>query len=87
MKLNYLEFCYGGIIKIDDDTIRFEDIENKENLDKVKGAIYKMIDTYLSDSNNVKNIFRDLISFSGEYEDSKRCDQCGNYDTNINLEI
>jgi len=79
MKLNYSQFCYSGIIKIDNKVVEDDSNELKE-------ATIKLFN-YLMDKEGTKEVFTNLIQLYGEYEITDYCEQCGNYDIIVNIEI
>lgn len=85
MKLNYSHFCFDGNIEIDGKKIQLSEILEHKEL--VINAIKKMFDNFLQDEENLTELFKMLISFKGEFEETNACGQCGNLDEIINLEI
>lgn len=78
MKLNYSQYCYSEAFNIDDKSIK----DNAE-LQKINETIFRKLNTY----ENSETIFRMFLETFGNYEESVKCDQCGDYDIKINLEI
>ncbi len=75
----YEKFCYSFKLSEDDKDIT-------EDLNAIKEANRKMFDAFNTDENAI-HFFEFLIGYQGEYEPSIKCEQCGDYDTVINLEI
>ena len=80
MKINYSEFCYSHRLSVDDKEI---EEDNKIELDSL---LDKLVNDLKSKGNSYEMI-KVLLSAFGEYEDTEKCEQCGNYNTIINLEI
>lgn len=85
MILNYKKLCFDEHIQIDNKIITPEELD--ENKDFIVSAMHRMLEHYIADINNIPSIFHTLISMGGTYEKTERCDQCGDYNTIINLEI
>lgn len=79
MNFKYEEYCYSHRLSVDDQDIT-------EDLKQIKIANRNMFKSLNTDENAL-NLFKELISFIGEYEPTSRCEQCGNYDTVINLTL
>jgi hypothetical protein len=75
----YEEYCFSTRISVDDNDIT-------EDKNAIKEANQKMFDAF-NTKENATHLFAFLISYQGEYEPSEKCDQCGNYDTVVNLEL
>jgi hypothetical protein len=88
MVIKYNEYCLGGNIEIDDKRINFEDLDNPENEELIKDTLHKIFETALDEKNmDYRQLFETLLSYSGEFGNSEKCDQCGSYDNLITLEI
>lgn len=80
MKINYSEFCYSDRITIDGEEVHPDSL-------KLRITAYNLVrDLVLK--HGAKDVVKTLLYAYGEFDEgSEQCEQCGNYDTIINLEI
>ena len=80
MKLEYTDGCICTSLTVD----------GKETVDmskeELKEVICKLLDRE-SDLGVLQDIWRDLVTSQGEYEDLGHCEECGDYITRYTLEI
>lgn len=79
MKYNYSEYCYNHSNSVND-----EIIEDKSP--RIESEV-KIIFNRLLNRYGAHELFKLFLTSYGEYESSDKCEQCGNYDTIVNLEI
>jgi hypothetical protein len=79
MKINYSEFCYNDIVTIDGVEV--------EPLTTNQGLNLQIIMTKLAEKYGTADVLKHLVMAYGEYEETEQCEQCGNWDTIINLEV
>lgn len=77
MKIKYSKFCYSD---------RLEIKEKEADHDLINDAFMKIISKYKTEEQKKEFIIEYLRS-NGEYESTEKCEQCGDYDTIINMEI
>ena len=80
MKLEYTDGCICTSLTVD----------GKETVDmskeELKEVICKLLDRE-SDLGVLQDIWRDLVTSQGEFEDLGHCEECGDYITSYTLEI
>lgn len=80
MKLEYTDGCICTSLTVD----------GKETVDmskeELKEIIYKLLDNE-SDLAVLQNIWIDLVTSQGEFEDLGQCEECGDLITKYTLEI
>ena len=80
MKLEYTDGCVCTSLTVD----------GKETIDmskeELKEVICKLLDKE-SDLGVLQDIWRDLVTSQGEFEDLGHCEECGDYITRYTLEI
>lgn len=80
MKLEYTDGCVCTSLTVD----------GKETIDmskeELKEVICKLLDKE-SDLGVLQDIWRDLVTSQGEFEDLGHCEECGDYITKYTLEI
>lgn len=80
MKLEYTDGCICTSLTVD----------GKETVDmskeELKEVICKLLDRE-SDLGVLQDIWRDLVTSQGEFEDLGHCEECGDYITRYTLEI
>lgn len=80
MKLEYTDGCICTSLTVD----------GKETVDmskeELKEVICKLLDKE-SDLGVLQDIWRDLVTSQGEFEDLGHCEECGDYITRYTLEI
>lgn len=80
MKLKYTDGCICTSLTVD----------GKETVDmskeELKEVICKLLDRE-SDLGVLQDIWRDLVTSQGEFEDLGHCEECGDYITRYTLEI
>ena len=79
MKLQYNKFCFSESFKIEDQEV---ESESPEMTIAVETLFQNIVDKHGS-----AEMFKLLLQSYGEYEESTRCEQCGDYDEIINIEI
>ena len=80
MKLEYTDGCICTSLTVDGkETVDM----NKEEL---KEVICKLLDRE-SDLGVLQDIWRDLVTSQGEFEDLGHCEECGDYITRYTLEV
>ena len=79
MKLNYSEFCYSDRVTIDGNKV---EPFTEEHIGLLTSAVAKLATKY-----GTADVFKQLILDYGEYEETTQCEQCGDWDTIVNLEI
>ena len=80
MKLEYTDGCICTSLTVD----------GKETVDmskeELKEVICKLLDKE-TDLGVLQDIWRDLVTSQGEFEDLGHCEECGDYITRYTLEI
>lgn len=80
MKLEYTDGCICTSLTVD----------GKETVDmskeELKEVVCKLLDRE-SDLGVLQDIWRDLVTSQGEFEDLGHCEECGDYITRYTLEI
>lgn len=80
MKLKYTDGCVCTSLTVDGkETIDMSEEELKE-------VICKLLNKE-SDLSTLQNIWIDLVTSQGEFEDLGHCEECGDYITRYTLEI
>ena len=79
MKINYSEFCYSDIVTIDDSEV---EPFTTEHLEELSVIVNKLATRY-----GTADVLKHLVLAYGEYEETEQCEQCGNWDTIVNLEV
>ena len=79
MKINYSEFCYSDRVAIDDKKV---EPYTPECLDELGTIVHKLATRY-----GTADVLKHLVLAYGEYEETEQCEQCGNWDTIVNLEV
>lgn len=80
MKLEYTDGCVCTSLTVDGKEI----IDMSK--DELKEVICKLLDKE-SDLGVLQDIWRDLVTSQGEFEDLGHCEECGDYITKYTLEI
>ena len=79
MQLNYSEFCYSEVITADGVKLEENSLQSIEVANKLFEEILRR--------NGTTQVIKSLLLEYGEYEETTQCEQCGNWDTIVNLEI